>query len=924
MEAINLEWTPLGGASAYRLTITDSSTGERLVRTDPLDAPRYALDPSLAEDREIEAKLEFRPDNGPADAWQEGGPSAHVPVLDPLSDATILRWRGVSPVHRLVVADQTAARTVLNRPVLGSTYPYVPSPAERGHDLVMRVHAWRDGDWDEGTAWRALPLRVLLGDRRDPPPPLGSDTDPAVLLAFTIDTEGFLARQRDPNPATAVDELIFGDYGNFEQYGIGLHMDLLEHFGFHGTFFVDVLSEYQYGREALHRTVDAIMSRGHEVQLHVHDEHLRNSDDPNVRAMAGDLSNMDSDAFRRIFELGVKTFERLTGNPPIAYRAGGYRITDEHFPVLEEFGIRVDSSVQAFFHARVSDWMRSRTQPYWIGELLEVPPTWTLVWDKRTAPETRAFAPNRTAGDPVSRMPASPTGVPRVAMYVSHSCELMRVNRDPTAEEVADYERILRARVRPEVADRVIQEVRANARLIDGTLDQELVFRVAGLLRRIADRDDARCVTLSELGEIAGRFPRERRLEPVDPVPVIDRPRGAAGVTGTRVYSRELLAHMSSSAGTIPGQFGDDPAGALVNADVSWEGAEVAVLGDDLARLSGWLERRGVARMEGFEAPTPAASTGFDVVIWLSGFEQCPPGELPGRLEAAAAMIREGGALVMRVRTLGVAPTSGRNGEPPLAELLFPADAVGSAEVTAWDAATFSAWLTAQGFRIAGERRVPRNGLELNALDRFADKLGALAGEELRTGAVDYTLRQAKDEAGVTSQEGAADTDPAPADAQAAPADRNADLVERFDAVGPGDALLVVSSDNTVDAEQIEAKDATITTVSPEELGAGRLEEQSADMIVCSAALAKVELERLESACTALYRALRPGGELLLAVGPEDAGVASPTTVLVGLLRAGFEILVAESSRGGLDCRLVRPLELADLAAFAGVKRSSA
>ena len=52
--------------------------------------------------------------------------------------------------------------------------------------------------------------------------------------------------------------------------------------------------------------------------------------------------------------------------------------------------------------------------------------------------------------------------------------------------------------------------------------------------------------------------------------------------------------------------------------------------------------------------------------------------------------------------------------------------------------------------------------------------------------------------------------------------------------------------------------------------------------------------------------------------------MASPTTVLVGLLRAGLEVLAAESSNGGLDCRLLRPLELTDLAAFAGVRRASA
>jgi hypothetical protein len=35
-------------------------------------------------------------------------------------------------------------------------------------------------------------------------------------------------------------------------------------------------------------------------------------------------------------------------------------------------------------------------------------------------------------------------------------------------------------------------------------------------------------------------------------------------------------------------------------------------------------------------------------------------------------------------------------------------------------------------------------------------------------------------------------------------------------------------------------------------------------------------------------------------------------------------VLTAESSKGGLACRLLRPLELADLAAFAGVQLASA
>lgn len=900
MEAIDLEWIPLRGASAYRLTLTDADTSDRLLRTDPLDAPRYALDPTLADGREVEARLEFLPEG--KDDWEPAGPTARIPVPDPAADTTLLSWEGRSPIHRLVVADQTAARTVFDRPVLGSAYPYVPSPSERGHDLVMRVHNWRDGDWDEGTEWRPLPLRILLGERRDPPPPLGSDGTPPLLLAFTIDTEGFLARQLDPNPARTVDELIFGDFGNFEHYGIGLHMDLLEHFGFRGTFFVDVLAAYQYGEDELRRAVEAIMDRGHDVQLHVHDEHLRNSDDLAVRSQAGDLSNKDGDAFRRILDLGVTMFERLSGTQPVAYRAGGYRINDEHFPVLEEFGIRIDSSVHAYIHSRVSEWMKTHTQPFWIGDVLELPVTWTLVRDDRAAPETRAFAPNRTAGDPVSRMPASPTGLPRVMSYVSHSCELMQVKGDPGPEAVAAYERSLRSRVRPEIADRVMHEVLVNPRLITGTLDHNLVYRVAGLLRRIADRDGARCVTLSELQDLAASFPRDARREPVDPVPAIDRPHGAATVTGTRIYSRELLERMSSSAAEGSGpapQLSADAISTLVNAELSWEGKDVAVIGGDSAAISAWLDRRGVASTQRFDRPNPEGGDRFDVVVWLEGFEECPPERLRARLEAATVMLRDDGTLVLRVHTLGVARGRGRNGLPPLAELLFPSRTVGSTQVVAWDAPTFSSWLEAEGMRIAREKRVPRAGVELAALERFPDKFASISDRELRTAAVDFTLRRRTTE------------DVAPADGTSPVSPDPAGL---SDAVAPGDQVLEITAPGEP-ASRIEIEDAAVTTADPESLATGRVEEGGSDVVVCFGVLERIEPERIQAACDGLYGALRPGGHLLLGIGE---GLATPTTVLVGLLRAGFEAAPGESEPAGGVFRLLRPLELADIAAFAG------
>jgi hypothetical protein len=913
MKEINLEWTPVSDAAAYRLTFRETGSGDLVTRSGAFSEPRYTLDPSLADGREIYARLEVRRggDDEDEEAWADAGPTAPIPNPGPDEDVTVLTWDGVSPVHRLVISDQTTGTKVIDQPVLGTSYPYAPAPAEQGHDLVWRVRAWRDDDWDEGTEWQTLPLRVMMGERREPPPPLATDRDAGLLLAFSIDTEGFLARQKDPNPATAVDELIFGDFGESKGKGVGLHMDLLEHFGFRGCFFLDVLSAYQYGEDELKRAAEAILERGHEVQLHVHDEHLRASDDPAIRALAGDLMQKDHDEFRNILELGVEVFERLTGQRPLAYRAGGYRITDEHFPALQELGIKIDTSVNAYLNSRVSKWMKTRTQPYWVDDVLELPPTWTLVRDHRAAQETRAFAPNATAGDPVSSMPSSGDGIPRVATYVSHSSELMYSDRDLSGDGLATWERNARARLPEEIAGKAIQEVTANPRLVNGNVDEILLYRMAGLLRRISDRDDARCVTFAELSEVTDRFPRDRRSEPVDPVPAIDRPHGAASVTGTRIYSDAFLSQLAASGGARrrTGQPDDDAVTTLVNADVPWKGSRLAVIDEQSDGLSGWLERRGVARVEHFEAPDAESSGEFDIVAWPTGFERCPPSELADRLEAAATMIREDGTLVLRVRTLGVAPRGENNGGPPLSELVFPAAAQRSGEVTAWDAPTFSSWLEARGFRVVAERRVARTGAELKALDRFAEKLAAIPNQELQTAAVDFTLRRAPE--------------PEAADAaqseEAQPASSGAgDLLSRYPVVAAGDDVLEIKPP-AADAVEIPLEDVTVRAATPEALAQGSLDPDSSDVIICHEGLERIEPERLEDAARALYNALRPGGHLLLRIQRDGAGLATDTTIQVSLLRAGLETMAAETSDEVQYFRLLRPLELPDIVRFSGI-----
>jgi hypothetical protein len=525
--------------------------------------------------------------------------------------------------------------------------------------------------------------------------------DPGLLLVFTIDTECSVVRQPNPNPDTVVDELIFGDFGNGDRpAGIGLHMDLLERFGFRGSFFVDVLMEFEHGRAALERIVEAILQRGHEVELHVHPEHLRWARDPLVERLAGELSGgnalRDADVFRRLMELSVDLFERRVGRRPIAYRAGGYRIADVQFPVLEEFGIRIDSSVQPYFNSQVSDWMRTRTQPFRVGGVLEAPPSYLVLNEKPGEWETRGVTPNSNLGDPISALKAEPGRPPHVVTFVSHSFQLLRRYDSEQPEAIEAFVQRLRSSIPADLADRHLRGTTHAVRTFGEDVDDSLVAAVSAILRRVAERPDARCATYADLAAAADRLWPGERHPPTDPVPLIDRNHGVEEIGRTRVFGPDLLSHlMGRGAAGLPAGTGEEPG-------------------------------------------------------WIAECENGDAVEFHRRLKSQAAELGEGESLRVRIRTLGVAPARLRGALPPLAEVLFPVAAIDAVAGEAgaepwhglpWDGATFRAWLEENGFEVVAWRALSRSPRELAALTPFAEKLGWLDRAELETEALEIELR---------------------------------------------------------------------------------------------------------------------------------------------------------------------------------------
>jgi len=111
----------------------------------------------------------------------------------------------------------------------------------------------------------------------------------------------------------------------------------------------------------------------------------------------------------------------------------------------------------------------------------------------------------------------------------------------------------------------------------------------------------------------------------------------------------------------------------------------------------------------------------------------------------------------------------------------------------------------------------------------------------------------------------------------------------------------------------------SVTPLAPDALADGSLEADSCDVIICHGALERLEPEQLQEAGRSLYRALRPGGQLLLGLASDRPGLATDATILVALLRAGLEVVEAEVPDGQRHLRLLRPLELPDIVRFSGL-----
>lgn len=158
---------------------------------------------------------------------------------------------------------------------------------------------------------------------------------------LTIDTE---LSWRQHRAGHALDEIVAR---SLEPAGVGVAFQLerLKAHGLKACFFVDPMPAVPFGLDPIKRVVEAILSAGQEVQLHLHPAWVRAKPDDNGEAHAPfDMVDYTLAEQRDLIEGACELLVAAGAPEPVAFRAGSYAASDDTLTALAELGFRYDSS----------------------------------------------------------------------------------------------------------------------------------------------------------------------------------------------------------------------------------------------------------------------------------------------------------------------------------------------------------------------------------------------------------------------------------------------------------------------------------------------------------------------------------------------------------------------------------------------------
>jgi hypothetical protein len=165
---------------------------------------------------------------------------------------------------------------------------------------------------------------------------------------ITIDTEYSSSLFRKLGPASRAenfDKSIRGKSPDGDA-GISYQMDVFDRHGIKAVFFVDPMPALIWGVEAISDIVGPIVTRGHDVQLHLHSEWLEfaGQNNPVGNRTGKNIKDFHLEDQTILLDYARSALIAAGAPAPIAFRAGNYGANDDTLRALSALGITYDSS----------------------------------------------------------------------------------------------------------------------------------------------------------------------------------------------------------------------------------------------------------------------------------------------------------------------------------------------------------------------------------------------------------------------------------------------------------------------------------------------------------------------------------------------------------------------------------------------------
>lgn len=159
----------------------------------------------------------------------------------------------------------------------------------------------------------------------------------SFYVLITVDTE---------NPQFALIkglydyDTILKNQGNVN-YGLKKVVEVFNNNDVKATFFVNIYEQYLFGKQWMQAVCDVIKSSGHDIQLHTHPVWQFDA----IKKKKIFLNQYSLREQVEIIRSGMNDLEEITGERPIAHRAGSFGLNRNTIKALKLNGIKMDSSI---------------------------------------------------------------------------------------------------------------------------------------------------------------------------------------------------------------------------------------------------------------------------------------------------------------------------------------------------------------------------------------------------------------------------------------------------------------------------------------------------------------------------------------------------------------------------------------------------